>query len=230
MKTTLLFLALILSLFACKSRQLNKTNQKTPKSETIKYLALGDSYTIGESVCDTCRFPEQLKAALQSTLNQTVDLQIIATTGWTTTQLKKAITTQNPRTDNSLVTLLIGVNNQYQNFPFETYENEFPELLNTAIIKANGDKNRVIVISIPDYAFTPYGDGNPDITEALEAYNAFAENYCLANNISFISITDITQNGLKNPNLVAKDGLHPSKEAYTQFVERLLSVALKKLK
>lgn len=226
MKTCLLFLALLVSLSACKSTALKQVN----KIEPITYLALGDSYTIGESVCDTCRFPEQLKSALESTLNKTVVLQIIATTGWTTTQLKKAITTQNPQTDNSLVTLLIGVNNQYQNLPFKTFENEFPELLNMAVSQANGDKNRVIVISIPDYAYTPYGKGNPDITEALEAYNAFAENYCLANNISFISITDITQNGLKNPALVAKDGLHPSKEAYTQLVKRLLPVALKKLK
>lgn len=226
MKTTLLFLALIVSLSSCKSTDLKQINNTEP----ITYLALGDSYTIGESVCDSCRFPEQLKDAMETALKKAVELQIIATTGWTTTQLKKAITTQNPQTDNSLVTLLIGVNNQYQNLPFETYENEFPELLNTAIIKANGDKNRVIVISIPDYAFTPYGNGNTDITEALEAYNAFAENYCLANNISFISITDITQNGLKNPDLVAKDGLHPSTEAYTQFVKRLLPVALKKLK
>ena len=226
MKTTLLFLALLVSLSSCKSTDLKQIN----KTEPITYLALGDSYTIGESVCDSCRFPEQLKEAIETALKKAVELQIIATTGWTTTQLKKAITTQNPQTDNSLVTLLIGVNNQYQNLPFETYENEFPELLNTAITKANGDKNRVIVISIPDYAFTPYGNGNTDITEALEAYNAFAENYCLANNISFISITDITQNGLKNPDLVAKDGLHPSTEAYTQFVKRLLPVALKKLK
>lgn len=226
MKTTLLFLALLVSLSSCKSTDLKQINNTEP----ITYLALGDSYTIGESVCDSCRFPEQLKDAMETALKKAVELQIIATTGWTTTQLKKAITTQNPQTDNSLVTLLIGVNNQYQNLPFETYENEFPELLNTAIIKANGDKNRVIVISIPDYAFTPYGNGNTDITEALEAYNAFAENYCLANNISFISITDITQNGLKNPDLVAKDGLHPSTEAYTQFVKRLLPVALKKLK
>lgn len=226
MKTTLLFLALLVSLSSCKSTDLKQINNTEP----ITYLALGDSYTIGESVCGSCRFPEQLKDAMETALKKAVELQIIATTGWTTTQLKKAITTQNPRTDNSLVTLLIGVNNQYQNLPFETYENEFPELLNTAIIKADGDKNRVIVISIPDYAFTPYGNGNTDITEALEAYNAFAENYCLANNISFISITDITQNGLKNPNLVAKDGLHPSTEAYTHFVKRLLPVALKKLK
>lgn len=230
MKTTVLFLALALSLFACKSTQLNTTKQNTPKPETIKYLALGDSYTIGESVCDTCPFPEQLKAALESTFNKTVDLQIIATTGWTTTQLKEAIIDQNPSSDNTLITLLIGVNNQYQDLPFSRYENEFPELLNMAISKANGDKNRVIVVSIPDYAYTPYGSGDPKITLALDTYNTFAENYCATNNVSYISITDITQNGLKNTNLVAKDGLHPSKEAYSLFVERLLPVALKKLK
>lgn len=230
MKTTLLFLALVLSLTACKSRQDTSSFNHPENQKTIHFLALGDSYTIGESVCEVCRFPEQLKIALELALNKKIELNIIAKTGWTTTQLKEAIAKENPTDKNDLITLLIGVNNQYQNLHFNVFEIEFPELLNTAITKANGDKKRIIVISIPDYSFTPYGKGNSKITEDLEAYNAFVENYCLANNISFVSITDITQRGLKITRLVANDGLHPSKKAYAKFVERLLPVALKKLK
>jgi lysophospholipase L1-like esterase len=124
-----------------------------------------------------------------------------------------------------LVTLLIGVNNQYQNRPFSLYEDEFPDLLNRAITLAKGDKNNVIVLSIPDYAYTPFGQGssNPQtISTQIDMYNLFAENYCIQNNVAFFNITDITRQGLENPTLVAGDGLHPSKTAYSKFVERLL--------
>jgi lysophospholipase L1-like esterase len=100
-------------------------------------------------------------------------------------------------------------------------------LVNKAIAYAKGDKSRVIVVSIPDYGFTPFGQNNQvTITAELNDYNAYAQNYCEANDISFVYITDITQQGLENPDLVASDGLHPSELAYSKFVERLLPVAL----
>lgn len=193
----------------------------------LSYLALGDSYTIGQSVCTDCRFPEQLKVGLQKTYpNDTFSLQIIATTGWTTTNLISAINTQNPNSNYDLVTLLIGVNNQYQSKPFSIYDQEFPQLVNKAISLAKGDKSNVIVVSIPDYAFTPFGMGLATISSGVERYNAFAKNYCLENNIEFVNITDITQQGLENPDLVASDGLHPSELAYAKFVERILPKAI----
>ena len=193
-------------------------------SPTINYLALGDSYTIGQSVCETCRFPIQLQDSLKKYLptNKIFSTKIIATTGWTTSNLKDAITSQNPINDYNLVTLLIGVNNQYQNKPFSLYEQEFPELVNTAITKAKGKKANVIVVSIPDYAFTPYGNGQITISNGVLQYNTYAKNYCLQNGITFVNITDITQMGLQQPNLVANDGLHPSELAYSKFVERIL--------
>ena len=197
----------------------------------LNYLALGDSYTIGQSVCESCRFPEQLMLGLQSAYpNDAFSLQIIATTGWTTTNLISAITTQNPNANYDFITLLIGVNNQYQNKPFSVYESEFPQLVNTAIRLAKGNKSKLIVVSIPDYAYTPFGkrliaSTSATITLELEKYNAFAKNYCIQNNIEFVNITDITQKGLDNPELVASDGLHPSELAYTKFVERILPKA-----
>ena len=201
----------------------NETNT-IQNAKNINYLALGDSYTIGQSVCETCRFPIQLQDSLKKYLptNKTVSTKIIATTGWTTTNLKDAIATQNPANNYDFVTLLIGVNNQYQNKPFSLYEQEFPELVNIAIQKAKGIKEHVIVVSIPDYAYTPFGNGNATISTQIDSYNAFAENYCIENNITFINITDITRQGLSQPNLVANDGLHPSEIAYTKFVERIL--------
>ncbi|GEP51545.1 lysophospholipase [Flavobacterium noncentrifugens] len=195
-------------------------------SVTYKYLALGDSYTIGQNVCETCRFPAQLKSKLQSGISgAAIDLKIIAVTGWTTTNLKSAIASQNPSNDQDLVTLLIGVNNQYQNKPFSLYEQEFPELVTKSIALAKGDANNVIVVSIPDYAYTPYGNGNAAISMQIEQYNNFAKNYCIENHIAFVNITDITREGLDQPSLVASDGLHPSESAYARFVERLFPVA-----
>ncbi|MES2578143.1 MAG: GDSL-type esterase/lipase family protein [Bacteroidota bacterium] len=125
------------------------------QAKSYNYLALGDSYTIGQSVCETCRFPAQLSKSLGNlNSNNTYSLKIIAQTGWTTTNLISAINTQNPTSNYDLVTLLIGVNNQYQNKPFSLYEKEFPELVNKAIALAKGDKTNVIVVSIPDYAYT----------------------------------------------------------------------------
>lgn len=199
--------------------------------KSYKYLALGDSYTIGQSVCANCRFPVQLNDSLKKYFNQntTISTTIIAQTGWTTTNLKSAIATQNLPNDYDLITLLIGVNNQYQNKPFALYEQEFPDLVNIAIEKAKGKKENIIVVSIPDYAYTPYGNGNTTISSQIEHYNGYAEYYCIANGISFINITDITRMGLQQTNLVASDGLHPSEIAYSKFVERILLKAKIKL-
>ncbi|MFN3967770.1 SGNH/GDSL hydrolase family protein [Flavobacterium sp.] len=225
-------LLLVLSLIGCSSDEDNTATQIV--SANYKYLALGDSYTFGQNVCETCRFPEQLKDSLGQYLNEadTFQIKLIAQTGWTTNNLKNAIAAGAITNDYDLVTLLIGVNNQYQGQPFSVYEQEFPELVAIAITKAKGDKNNVIVVSIPDYAYTPFGQGssNPsNISAQLDAYNAFAQNYCLANNITFINITDITRLGLEQPELVANDGLHPSTVAYSKFVELILPVAKIKL-
>ena len=206
-----------------------------------KILSLGDSYTIGQSVCDECNFPVQLKDSLQTFLyNDTINVEIIAVTGWTTTALINSVnpvlendSPDNIFKDNDLVTLLIGVNNQYQNRPFELYETEFPELVNKAIsLTKSQSSNDLIVISIPDYAYTPFGQSGPNpsnTSQEIDMYNNFAENFCLENNINFINITDITRLGLINSNLVASDNLHPSELAYKKFVERIFPVAVEKL-
>jgi lysophospholipase L1-like esterase len=202
------------------------------QQKEFKILSLGDSYTIGESVCETCRFPEQLKDSLSINFKKdtTFSLQVIARTGWTTTNLINAIEQENITDDFDLVTLLIGVNNQFQSRDFSIYQKEFSELISTSIKAANNIRNNVIVVSIPDYAFTPFGRGSASISSGIDKYNDFAKFYCEQNGITFINITDITREGLKNTNLVASDGLHPSELAYTKFVERILPLAIKKLK
>lgn len=203
---------------------------ESPKPDPIKILSLGDSYTIGESVCETCRFPEQLKDSLKVNVEGLdASLKLIARTGWTTSRLKTEIAQENLDNDYDLVTLLIGVNNQFQGRPFEIFENEFPELADIAIVSAQGEKKNLIVVSIPDYAFTPFGSGSTSISAGIDKYNDFIESYCNQNEITYIYITDITRLGLTQPELVANDGLHPSTLAYSKFVERILPKALEKL-
>lgn len=236
-KTSILFPFLFCVFLNSCSAENEKEIAAVPPPESIaktyKYLALGDSYTIGESVCDSCRFPAKLKVRLEKNMsNTTVDVKIIARTGWTTTNLINAITTENPIPDYDLVTLLIGVNNQYQHKDFSLYETEFPRLVNKAIALAKGDRANVIVISIPDYAYTPYGQsmGNTaTISAEIDQYNTFAQNYCTQNNIVFVNITDITREGLQHIDLITYDALHPSQLAYSRFADRILPKAINAL-
>ena len=248
LKTALLYLCLFMFIyFGCsreseveipeegieiiENTEKNEEEIEVSEDNIVKILALGDSYTIGQSVCETCRFPEQLKDSLKSKKGPSIEfeLKVIARTGWATYNLINAITTENPSNDYDLVTLLIGVNNEFQRRPFSVYETEFPQLVNTAIAKGKGNKNNVIVVSIPDYAFTPFGNGNQNISTRLDTYNNFAKNYCSQNGITYVYITDITRQGLANPALVASDGLHPSELADSKFVEKILPLALEKL-
>ena len=196
---------------------------------SIYYLALGDSYTIGQSVAYNQNFPSQLKDSLEKNIALPITTEIIAVTGWRTDNLIDAINKGTQRRTYDFVTLLIGVNNQYQNRPFTQYENEFPELLKRAVALAEGNSKKVIVVSIPDYAYTPFGQNSPNskiISEEIDAYNQFAKKITEGFGVIFVNITDITRKGLENPNLVASDGLHPSAQAYKKFVERLYSIAL----
>ena len=196
-----------------------------------KILSLGDSYTIGQGVCDECNYPEQLRKRITNDISdiQNIDLKIVARTGWTTTDLLNSLSSQEIEKDYDFVTLLIGVNNQFIEEPFDVYKKEFPELVAKAIEFANGNKKKVVVLSIPDYAYTPFGQGDSKISEELTEYNNFAAIYCASQGVSFLNITDITEKGLENSALVSSDGLHPSTLAYEKFVDRLLPLFLKKV-
>lgn len=198
------------------------------ESGTYNYLALGDSYTIGASVTTAESFPIQLKHRLEQGLKVTVNTEIIAVTGWRTDNLWDAINRGTALPSYDLVSLLIGVNNQYQGKPFRIYKKEFPQLLERAIALAYGNPKNVVVVSIPDYAYTPFGEGrNTDkISKEIDEYNGFAEATALQKGVPFVNITDITRNGLSNPDLVAGDGLHPSGEAYKRFVDVIYPVVL----
>jgi len=210
---------LILILIACAS-----VNSPQESINVKSILALGDSYTIGESVAESERWPEQLKAGLENELNKSIQLKTIAKTGWRTDELRGAVNEEGLDKTFDLVTLLIGVNNQYQGKPFMEYPTEFRLCLEQAISYAPSVKG-VIVVSIPDYGFTPFGQKkDPDkISEEIDKYNDINRSISKEYGVKYVNITDITRNGLIDPQLVAEDGLHPSGSCYSQFIPRILN-------
>ena len=210
------------------AHKMKTSSQMSPKSEPISILALGDSYTIGESVAEHERWPAQLAKALMKKGFACHNPEIVAVTGWRTDDLRKALDDRNLPHDYDLVSLLIGVNNQYQGKSISEYEAEFEELLNRAISYAGGDRTKVFVISIPDYAFTPFGREKQHevITRQIDAFNVVNKSIASEKGVTYINITDISRRGLKDPDLVAKDGLHPSGKMYALWVERIMKAII----
>lgn len=185
-----------------------------------KYLALGDSYTIGESVSEAERWPNQLRDSLNKKGYAIGKPTIIATTGWRTDNLKNAMNIAQLKPEYDLVSLLIGVNNQYQGKSSDQYAIEFEDLLKTAIHLAKGRKENVFVVSIPDYGFTPFGKPNQEaITKAIDLFNEINARITYKYKVQYFNITEISRDGLTDPSLVAGDGLHPSGKMYAQWVE-----------
>ena len=195
----------------------------TAVAQPMKYLALGDSYTIGESVAPEERWPVQLAERLRQQGRSVEGPTIIATTGWRTDNLKNGMTIARLQPEYDLVSLLIGVNNQYQGKPLEPYKEEFEALLQEAIRLAKGDKNRVFVVSIPDYGYTPFGKSKQEkISRELDAFNEANRVIAEKWGVKYFNITDISRQGLDQPELVAADGLHPSGKMYSLWVDRIL--------
>jgi lysophospholipase L1-like esterase len=206
------------------------TMTSTAMTDTLYYLALGDSYTIGESVEEAERYPVQLVSRLRKADVKIAEPTIIARTGWTTRQLKQAIANADLREKYELVSLLIGVNNQYQGINMEVYKTEFRELLKKAIELAGGNTRRVFVVSIPDYAYTPFGRNSSTISKQIDEYNAVNLSITREYGIAYFDITPISRKGLEQPDLVASDGLHPSGKMYTQWVQIMYNEVENKLK
>lgn len=222
MKHISLVCAYLLSLFlySCEN-----TSELAVASEEYSYLALGDSYTIGESVDSTMRWPVQLADSLSQRGFPVSPPKIIATTGWTSDELMQGIIRANIQDTFDLVSLLIGVNNQYRGYDTAQYRFEFQELLYRSIEFAGGVTGQVFVVSIPDYGVTPFGQTkDPEkIARELDIYNDMARKMCTARGIAFYNITDISRKADENAELVASDDLHPSGKMYTQWVAHILA-------
>jgi len=197
--------------------------------DSVKFLALGDSYTIGESVPVNERWPVQLSDSLKTSRIITDTLIIIAKTGWTTDELKKGIAAANPEGTFNLVSLLIGVNNQFRGRDTGEYRIQFRELLEIAINFAGGSDSRVIVLSIPDWGATPFGvNRNPDkIAEQIDNFNRINQEETLKTKASYFNITAISRLARTDPSLIAPDNLHPSGKMYKLWVEHIFPDVIK---
>jgi lysophospholipase L1-like esterase len=234
MKLHPIFLSLCLLLSCEKSPTQSMIDvPKSDNTTSLTYLALGDSYTIGEAVSNQQSFPYQLVNQLKGQGFNFATPKIIAKTGWTTDELQAAIKTENITQTFDVVTLLIGVNNQYRGYAEATYRKEFKELLQTALTFAKGNKNRVFVVSIPDWGVTPFGKGSGKdikvIAQQIDAFNAINKEETLAMGISYTDITPGSRLALTDTSLIATDGLHPSGKMYSEWVAALWPAIKKSL-
>lgn len=206
---------------------LNSTTNTTDTGK-ITYLALGDSYTIGQSVAEAESFPVQLVTLLKNHSLNIGDPDIVAVTGWTTGNLLNALNNNPPKTNYSFVTLLIGVNNQYQGRSLEEYKTQFSQLLNLSIAYAGNKKDHVFVLSIPDYSVTPFGNNIDKEKTALEIDQFNEANQMISKNagVNYLDITPISRDAKNDTSLVALDGLHPSAIQYLKWDQLLAPLIL----
>ena len=198
------------------------------QNKNMKLLFLGDSYTVGESVKKEESYPYLLINELKVKGHNVSESKIIATTGWTTSDLMNAIAGEEDLRGYDATFLLIGVNNQYQHKPITLYEKEFKLLLNSAISFTNFKSGKVFVISIPDYGFTPHSYAKqPEISKELDQYNLINKRLSEESEVNYVNITPVSREGLKNPKLVSADTLHPSGQQYKLWVREILPVLLK---
>lgn len=214
---------------------LNILMEKNPQisQKPLTYLALGDSYTIGEGVPEQDRYPNQLVEMLNQAGKYSFSpAQIIAKTGWTVDELEAGIkaSTIDPQ-GYDLVTLLIGVNNQYRGRPVEGYQKEFEALLLRAITFARGKKDHMVVVSIPDWGITPFavskGSDQAKVAREIDAYNAAKKAVCDRLGVKFVEITQHYRQFGAQPEMVVEDQLHPSGKIYQHWTSELFKVVRK---
>lgn len=227
------FLPLIFAIFLPVLVSCSKTNMTTspvtPADPSAKtYLALGDSYTIGQSVTEVERFPNQTVQLLKDQNIKINNPTIIAKTGWTTKNLIDALNATTLQNNYDAVSLLIGVNNQYQGRNIDEYKAEFTLLLNRAIQYAANKPTHVFVLSIPDYSVTPFASGSDRarIAAEIDQFNAANKTISIQLGVNYLDITPISRE--PDPSLIAGDGLHPSGKQYKRWSD-LLSPMIKQV-
>ncbi len=202
------------------------------QTKPLTYLALGDSYTIGESVALEKNFPHQVVELLRKEKININDPAIVAKTGWTTDELQEQLTRVRLAVPFDFVTLLIGVNNQYRGRSEKEYAQQFEKLLQQAIGYAGDKTDRVIVLSIPDWGVTPFAKDRDKkkIAKEIDAFNAINEKIAKKYKVHYINITAFTREAATDKTLVAEDGLHPSAKDYARWAVKVKEVMMKEMK
>lgn len=220
-------------LLACTQRPEEPLMNPNPNLVQSKntFLSLGDSYTIGESVDPSARWSVQLAGMLRKDGVDIADPDIIARTGWTTAELQDAIKASGNAKTYSLVSLLIGVNNQYRGQSQERYRTEFQALLQTAIKFAGNKPGRVVVLSIPDWGASPFAQGRDQqkIAAEIDAFNGIAQEECKRSGIAYVDITPLSRKAAGDDSQFASDGLHYSGKQMQQWASATLPVVKQRL-
>jgi lysophospholipase L1-like esterase len=227
----ILIALLAFGIVSCAGTTSLNVKEKDEMSNTKKtYLALGDSYTIGTSIAYPDNFPSQLADSILSKTQDSLEVKIVAQNGWRTDDLQRGIKRTDLDDKYDLVSLLIGVNNQYQGLPLADFEKDFRSLLDTSMKYSGEQKEHVFVVSIPNYGYTPFGAEKKDeITTDLEKFNASSKAICEEYGIDFYNVTDISLEAETNAEYRAKDNLHPSGTQYAAWVTSFLNEVVKKL-
>lgn len=207
--------------FSCQKPS-ESTLKPKDDSTSISWLALGDSYTIGQGVNASERFPAQTLDLLKLRSIKTAQLTYIATTGWTSSELDKSISQQN-LAYYDFVTVLIGVNDQFQGIDTSTYNKNFKSILNRAIQATRGESQHVLVLSIPDYSLTPEGNklDTTKIKREIDLFNTLNKKVAKDFKCQYLDITVLGREAKSNSSWIAKDGLHPSAFAYKKWAEQI---------
>ncbi len=232
----LLSMVSLITISFCSVKEQTEMEQETPagaNTRNLRYLALGDSYTIGEGVPANESWPVLLSDALAGFGFPVEETQIIASTGWTTADLKAGIVRAAPESPFDLVSLLIGVNNQYRGvdlgYTQDDYHDEFAELLQMAIGFAGGNPHNVFVVSIPDYSVTQFvsGSDRERVASEINEYNNINRQIAKSLSVKYFDITPVSRLAEDNPELLASDRLHPSGKMYGMWVEMMVPDILK---
>lgn len=200
----------------------NNKNFISPNNESYSFLALGDSYTVGEGVSYEESWPSQF---VDYALDRGIDFknpELIAQTGWKTYDLLDAIKSSNLSVKYDFISLLIGVNNQFNSRPLSEFEDDLNEIL-TEINYLKKGNSKVIVISIPDWGYSPYGSSydRERISDEIDQFNNILKKISEQNNLNFVDVTQISRSAINQPNLIAEDNLHPSGLMYLEWVKKI---------
>jgi lysophospholipase L1-like esterase len=219
----------VILIFSCAKNK--HPFQMTEPKKAYTYLALGDSYTIGQSVMASENFPNQTVQLLNQQNYNFKSPEILATTGWTTDELQNNINSHTFTPPYDFVSLLIGVNNQYRGRSVENYKPEFESLLKQAIQFAGGKADHVIVLSIPDWGVTPFANGRDraQIAREIDDYNAANKNISETYKVNYIDISPWTREAATDLSLIAGDGLHPSAKEYARWAQKVFAAIKQQL-